>query len=289
MTEPRTPGSARLRTCNRFHEDGSACTNKTSNVDGWCREGCPGFVRRDLELGPVTTGAPWGTAKHIEETGALPVDTVALDEVSSVRVTTRALECFRFHHGGGQREAEVQLRVMLEDFLLKSAHRVSDEGFIFLARDGYVLTLSPKSDAITYYWTVHRERTWAQFKAGVPSRSKRKTRKKRNPKGLLREASGPAPAPGQQAALSDFISVFDPDTVHLTVRVRRSFAVIDDLVWAPDEELDAEIRRACAKFDASNVTQLESGNFEVQDHERTWLVSADCRSLIGVKRPTRAT
>ena len=137
-----------------------------------------------------------------------------MEDVTTIGITKRAIDSFRRHHGGGERDAEVQMRSMLEDFLLKSARSESSGGFLKLAREGYVLALAPNRQTITGYSAVHRERTWEQVKTGVKSRFR-----KRNG----REASGPAPEMGPTVELSGFSTAFDPVTVHLTARVRRSY------------------------------------------------------------------
>ena len=224
----------------------------------------------------MSKGAPQGTAKHIKETGSVPTGNVDLEDVPTIQITKRALAHFRYRHGGGDREAEVQLRTMLEDFLLKSARNALKGGSLMLAKDGYALILSPGRDAITGYSTSHRERTWEQVKAGVKSRYKKG--------GMARDASGPAPERGPAVALSEFESEFRPADVHLTGRVRGSYAKIAGLGMVSDEDLDASIRAACAEFRSDCVVQRDDGCFEVNLGGRTWLVSTDCRSLFGVKR-----
>ena len=73
-----------MKRCNRFRRDGSACTNETGNSDGWCRQpDCPGFRRSDPSRAPEAAGGgPHGTAKHIRETGGLPLGDIAGDVVS---------------------------------------------------------------------------------------------------------------------------------------------------------------------------------------------------------------
>ncbi len=259
-----------------FPREWSACTNQTDYADGWCRQqDCPGFPRPDPAQAPISNGAPHGAAKHVRQTGALPTGDVTVEDVPTVRITTRVLDSFRLHHGGGEREAEVQLRTMLEDFLLKSARSVSKGGYLKLAREGYELILSPGRDTIISYSTVHRERTWEQVKAGVKSRFKNH--------GKARTASGTEPEAGSLVKLSNFGTAFDPVAVHLTARVRSSYAKIAGLAWVSDQELDATIRAACAEFMSGNVVQRDDGCFEVGVVDRIWLVAPDCRSLVGVK------
>jgi hypothetical protein len=269
-----------MKPCKRFRADGSACTNRTDYTDGWCRsDDCPGFLRHDPAQAPLSQGSPHGTAKHILQTGGLSVGDVSVEDVAAIGITMSAIDSFQRHHGGGERDAEVQLRAMLEDFLLKSARSESSGGFLKLAREGYELVLAPARQTITGYSTVHRERTWEQVKAGVKSRFG-----KRNE----REASGPAPDRGPTVELSGFSRAFNPVTVHLTARVRRSYARNAGLAQTSDEELDAAIRNACSEFGSGNVNQRLDRCFEIDVADQIWLVSPDCRCLYGVKPATVA-
>lgn len=230
----------------------------------------------------------YGTARHISESGDLPVGDVSIEDVSQIHVSNRALESFRFHHGGGVREAEAQLRSMLEDFLIKSARRPSAGGSLLLAREGYALLLTPDRGAVAGYFTVHRERTWAQVKSGVRSRYKSRSKSGLKPGHLPRQASGVAPEPGPPMDLSDFEQALDPKTIHLTARVRRSYVKLAELGTEPDEVVDEAIRADVSRLPAGEVLHREDGAFEVTVDERTWLVSSDVRSLIGVKAVRRS-
>jgi hypothetical protein len=265
-----------MKSCTRFREDGTACTTVTEFADGWCRQpGCAGFQRPNPAQSPASKASPRGTAAHVKKTGALPVGAVSVEDIPTVGVARRALDSFRSHHGGGEVEAEVQLRAMLEDFLLKSARSVSKGGFLRLCRDGYDLNLSPDRETITAYSTAHRERTWEQVKAGVKSRYQRH--------GLARQPSGPAPEPGPAVDLSDFGATFSSATVHLTARARNAYAKIAGMGWVPDEELDTAIRVTAISLGSGSVVKRDDGCFEVTLADWIWLVSPDCRSLVGVK------
>ncbi|WP_349536597.1 hypothetical protein [Rhodococcus rhodochrous] len=185
----------------------------------------------------------------------------------------RAVDSFRFHHGGDQRSAEAQLRSMLEDFLLKSASTVSASGYVRLSRQGYSLVLSPDRTAITGYSTVHRERTWEQVKNKVPSRFHRSPTR----------TSNHAPEAGPPVPVDQFAEVFDAATVHLTGRVQKSYAKLTDMVESSDAELHAALRADAVQLSTGTVTEREDGLFEIEHAARTWLVSPDCRTLIGVK------
>jgi hypothetical protein len=270
--------------CQRFLADGSRCTNKTLHADGWCREpGCPGFQRPSREWAPETFGSAKGTPKRIAKTGHVPL-AVTVDDVLDVRVTTRALDAFRFHHGGGIKEAEVQLRAMLEDFILRSARTVTDNEYVLLAREGFTLTLSPKMTAVVGYSTVHRERTWEQVKAGVRSRISKKDRVQPPHEPVPPQPDGPP------VTLEEFPSAVDTEKIALTARLRISYGKIAryDADW--DEEFDTSIRNAfAAALPTGAVAHRDDGLFEVTAHGLVWLVSAGAGVLIGVKRERRTT
>jgi len=265
-----------MRNCTRFREDGSACTHQTDSADGWCRQpDCPGFLRRDPSRAPDAVGhAPYGSSNHIAATGHLPAGNVSTDDVADIQVTTGACDSFRYHHGGSQSHAELQLRNMLEDFLLESARGHSSQGYLRLSRQGYRIVLSPSRDAITGYSTVHRERTWEQVKAGVKSRYKKQRKRK---------ASGDPPPLGPRVMDTDFDAVFDPAMVYLSARVRTSFARLAGLGAASESELDSAIRAAVSQLPSGRILRRQDGAFEIELAQRIWLVSADSRSLIGVK------
>lgn len=220
---PRQPSHVRL--CNRYRHDGSACGNTTVNADGWCREeSCPGFKRRNMQLNTRQNRPPFGTPKHIAQTGSLPVGEIDIADLPHVKVTRRATDSYQFHHGGPCDEAEVELRAMLEDFLLESARRTSGRGFLVLANSGYEIVLSPDRSALTAYRTVHRERTWFQFKTGVPSRYALAKQARRR---AMLEASGEAPEFGEAIPVAGSPDVaaaaaqIDPATIHIAVTALR--------------------------------------------------------------------
>lgn len=262
--------------CERYHADGSKCTNLTDYRDGWCRnDECAGFTRASPSIAPESLSAPRGTARHIAETGHAPVD-MDLDEVADIHVTLRASESFRFHHGGQAAAAEAQLRSMLEDFLLRSA-RSSRNGFVRLARDGYELVLSEDLSAITAYSTAHRERTWAQVQAGVGSRFGK----------AKREPSGEAPEPGPDLPSDQVAAALDPATVHLTSRTRTSFARLFAMGELGDAELDGKIRAALVQLkDGHLVVTRTTPCAEIVVGDLRWLVSDDARRVVGVNRLT---
>ena len=260
--------------CTRFRRDGVRCTNPTEYVDGWCRaDGCDGFLRAEQSGAPESVGIPHGTAKHIRMSQDLPVGDISVEDVHDVRVTVRATDSFRYHHGGDERAAEFQLRNMLEDFLLKSARKPSSGGYLRLSRNGFDVVLSPDRGTITGYSTIHRERTWEQVKSGVKSRFSSRSR----------DGSGaPRPELGPPVSAEDFADTFDPTSVHLTVRVRQAYARLHTPT-APGDDVDTTIRQTLEQWDPQALVRLEEGLFEIQADNNFWLISSDCRVLIGVR------
>jgi hypothetical protein len=269
---------AQTRQCTRYGLHGERCENTTGSADGWCRQvGCPGYVRPiPLKDEDHVSRPPRGTAKHIAATGAIPV-ALEIDEVETVRVSQRARDSFRYHHRGGDAEAEVQLRAMLEDFLLRSARSTSPGGFVQLAHSGYELVLDPSLGTVTGYRTVHRERTWEQVKAKVPSRYHHRSGKW--------HATGPAPEPGPALEPQDVLAQLDPAAVHLTGRVRRNFARLRELQGHDDESLDAVLRAELA--DGLPSALVGPGSDENLVHllagDVTWLISCDALTAVGLR------
>ncbi|MDI9913688.1 hypothetical protein [Rhodococcus sp. IEGM 1379] len=201
-----------------------------------------------------------------------PIGDITIEDVADVRVSLRAVDSFRYHHGGDLKAAEIQLRSMLEDFLLKSARFLSGGGYLQMSRDGYALVLSPDRGTITGYSTVHRERTWEQVKSGVKSRFKNRG-----------ESTAPRPEAGPPVSTADFADNFDTASVHLTARVRQSYAPICGIPRTSHAELEAAIREAIGEWKSGTVAHLDDGPFEFEIDGRYWLVSPDCRVLIGAR------
>jgi hypothetical protein len=211
----------------------------------------------------------------------LPLD---VDEVDLVRISQRAQDSFRFHHGGSAEAARAQLRTMLEDFVLNSARRRRG-GFVLLARAGYELVLDGDLTTLTGYSTVHRERTWAQLRSGVPSRFGGGGRGGR---AGVRGSSppGPTPAAGPRVPVDDLGAILDPAGVFLTARVRGAFARLAGMRSAADEELDAVLRERLQQVARTMRTagprEREDGVVEVDHEGWRWLVRSDARVVIGV-------
>ena len=270
--------------CKRFRRDGSRCTNPTVYADGWCRsEDCPGYTRPSTELAPEKSGGARGLPRHIRETGDVPVGDGSVD-FTLVRISPTAVDAFVRSHGGSADEARVQLRSMLEDFLLRSARRPTERGNQVLAHSGYELVMSPNGHALLGYRTVHRERTWAQVKAGVPSRFPGKRSVSKG--GSHRRAElGERPEPGEPLSLDAVASQVHAHSVHLTWRARSSYSKIAKLGQADDEDLDQAIRTSLEESMTSGTwLQRDDGHFELLSGDLVWLLAADGRTLIGIKK-----
>lgn len=160
----REPAAARR--CSRYHADGTRCTNLTKELGGWCRQdGCGGYRTRR----PVRSSHHSGFPRIVASAHAVRIE-LTDEQLAGIRVTPEARNSFLAHHRGTPREAEVEIRAMLEDFRHGARQFRQRDGQLLLQQDRYRLALSPGADAVTGYWTVHQERSYAQVKAGVPSR-----------------------------------------------------------------------------------------------------------------------
>jgi hypothetical protein len=285
--------------CTRFRADGTRCGNPTDNSDGWCRHpDCPGYRRANPDVAPESRNPPRGTPKHVAETGHLVVDGIDLDDVPHLRITTRAVDSFRFHHGGGIPEAETELRTMAEDFLIRSARRISTEGYVTLAREGFEITLSPDRDALVGYRTVHKERTWTQVKAGVRSRIRTRKSTQRRLRKLENEIGGPyGTRQGAGQPLLDCAALratADPATVYVSLRAVCELASVW-LPLGPEEGREAAVRAliAAALADGTTAHQVrpstgqghdDAGDpvFTVRHRGLTWTISPDGAAVISV-------
>jgi plasmid stabilization system protein ParE len=204
----------------------------------------------------------------------VPLDLTS-DEAYGVRLSQRAVDSFRFHHGGSDPAARSQLHAMLEDFLLSSARRVNTSGTVTLARSGYILTLSPRLDVVVGYRSQHRERTWEQVRAGVKSR-------------FGKAAHPPHKVPEGPPVESDALrTALDPVTCVLTARARTDFDRLlrDGVVAAgPDAAereaaLRDELRRA---RDTGTASRRPDGVFEIAHLGRRWVVTPNALGLLGI-------
>lgn len=85
----------------------------------------------------------------------------------TMAVTRAARERWERVHGEGALEG---LRETCEEILIQGHHTLDDRGYHALYTEGYRLVVAPEGDAIISYDTLHRERTLAEVRSGVPSR-----------------------------------------------------------------------------------------------------------------------
>ncbi|MEU3020738.1 UvrD-helicase domain-containing protein [Nocardiopsis sp. NPDC007018] len=167
----RVPGSGAehggLVRCTRFRTDGGRCRNSTTTADRWCRqEGCGGYRTRvplPRSEAPGVLSRPVGTTR-----GAVP--DLPEEGPEAVRVSAAARARFAVRHRASARDAQVELRDMLTHLWTSGTWSRNRDGCWLLDDQGYRLVLSPDVRSVTDYQTVHLERSYAQFLAGVPSR-----------------------------------------------------------------------------------------------------------------------
>lgn len=167
----RAPGGGAdnggLVRCTRFRTDGGRCRNSTTAPDRWCRqEGCGGYRTRIPLPRSEESGAlplPVGTAR-----GAAP--DLAKEGPEAVRVSAAARARFAVRHRASARDAQAELRNMLVHMWVSGIWSRNRDGSWLLDDRGYRLVLSQDVRSVTDYQTVHLERSYAQFLAGVPSR-----------------------------------------------------------------------------------------------------------------------
>lgn len=165
-----TPAHARL--CTRYNADGTSCEKKTVRADGWCGS-CEGFQSRDRPAVPGPFDRQTSRDWKWQPVSSIPLSAEEAYEISVPHGPSRT---FMERHGGTFDAAEAQIRSLLEDMLTMGYQAERREGsvwrlkFAHKAGNGYVLTLGQDLSAVIAYTTMHRERTWAQVKAGVQSR-----------------------------------------------------------------------------------------------------------------------
>lgn len=171
--------------CNRFHVDGTKCSNQTLNNDMWCRQDeCAGFLRAktverkfeelDLEEPDFSTDK-----SQIDRATPREKITTTFEDLGFIPetayesfVTFRAVNEFKVHHGGTERDAINLIKEMFHDFIVmgRPVFQRSDSDYSRVSCEGYGLIFSQQRLAVTAYHCNHRERTWQQKKLGVPSR-----------------------------------------------------------------------------------------------------------------------
>lgn len=113
------------------------------------------------------------------------------EEAYDISITKTARENFIRRHGGTMGEAEAQIRSLLEDLIREGVcFRSEQTGYYKLqfpkaTYKFYYLRLGKDAESVVGYSTLHNERTYAQVKAGVRSRTKSRDRRK----GIVAEAA----------------------------------------------------------------------------------------------------
>lgn len=163
---------------------------------------------------------------------------------------------------------------MLEDFSLRGIGRQSSGGFLALARDGYEIVLSPDQAAVTNYSTVHRERTWSQFKAGVRSRFGK----------VPRNDPPPAESDPILEPLDQILALIDSDAVYLTASAfSRGAKMMEDA--GEEGEVENFLRRTLRDDIAAGpgVERSDNGAHLIHAKTRTWILRADLLMVLGVR------
>ncbi|NYH50455.1 hypothetical protein HNR06_000044 [Nocardiopsis arvandica] len=100
-------------------------------------------------------------------------------DASTLDVSRRDLDRFLEAHGTGEVKAEAQIRTLAEDLVNERRWSANEDGWVRLAKVGFLLVVSPDLFTVVDYRTSHRERTYAQVRVGVPSRFRHERRKRR--------------------------------------------------------------------------------------------------------------
>lgn len=254
--------------CRRYSFDGLPCSNGTEFLDGWCREGgCHGFTRTRGNRQQIPTRKAWVKRIAMGDPAALTSfrATRPLD-FTDLEVRSRAIKAFQRRHGGSSQDAEVQLRSMAEDFALRSSgvlHRVHSGNPLVctLQRAGYWLLLHPRIGTLMDYHTLHLDRTWAQVRAGVPSRTGYRWNDSAAecPDSIsesLRQLTG--------SSLADFLRQhFRPSTAQLLPVVLWSYGQLTGIA-------DSVKCQSAARHDLAEATEFGSPRYRNDD----WLVLA---------------
>ncbi len=266
--------------CSRFHPDGRPCARPAGHGDGWCREpGCGGFRTSDpllvpgvRRLPPAPGRASW---QRLDQSAA---------ETARVRVSAGARTAFVHQHRGASREASVELHSMLRPFLTNGIHHRRPDGHWVLDLHGYRLVLSPDADTITGYYSIHSERSFAQFEAGIPSRVGKKARAHR------RSALTPA-RPETSSPLTDNVVVrqLSSEQLHVTSSACGRFERLrPGSRELPDEEFLQALRNALASDLRTAGIIRENGRLLVTTDRLEWHLTADGRTVTNVYEPGAA-
>ncbi|MFJ8752261.1 hypothetical protein ACIREO_23440 [Streptomyces sp. NPDC102441] len=164
--------------CTRYERDGSQCLRPTERNARWCGT-CAGF-QRPHPAKPAAGQQEPRTQRPLTPivplTEPLPLSS---DEAHDpqLHITRSAIEQYRAKHGSDAPTAEADIRALLENLITAGVHQRFENGtWRLLAPEAYVLLLSADAACVISYSTPHRERTYAQVRAAVPSRSRNRGR-----------------------------------------------------------------------------------------------------------------
>jgi hypothetical protein len=282
---------AALTTCRRRRADGSICANLTDYADGWCRQdGCTGFRAAIADNPPPTdepghedarttaqsanvAAIPWRPVAELD----LPLDS---DEAYDVSVTRTARENFIGIHGGTHSAAEAEIRALVEDALHHGKARALPNGRWQVAIEGYKATITSNGAAVVRYATVHRERSYAQVRAGVPSRI---SAKNKLPAGYRRDERQEAPREPRAPLSVEALRGIDPSALRLSARAIRELAR-QGLAGDDDPSTRALIAPILiADLADGEITAFEYA-FLVDGATVRWKFSLDGRILVSAAR-----
>lgn len=284
---------AALTTCRRRRADGSVCANLTDYADGWCRQdGCTGFrgAIADADNPPAADdpnhagSGPAARSGNVAHSPWRPVAELDLplesDEAYDVFVTRTARENFIGIHGGTHAAAEAEIRALVEDALHQGKARSIPNGRWQVGIEGYKATISADGAAIVRYATVHRERSYAQVRAGVPSRI---SARNKLPSGYRRDERSEIPREAGTPLSVELLRRIDPSALVLSARAIRELAR-QGLAGDDDPSTRALIAPVLAADLAdAEITAFEYGHF-VDGATVRWKFSLDGRILVSAAR-----
>jgi hypothetical protein len=202
-------------------------------------------------------------------------------------VSRSAREHFIGIHGGSHAAAEAEIRALLEDALHHGKARQLPNGRWQVMTAGYQATLSADGAAVIKYATVHRERSYAQIRAGVRSRISTTTKL---PTGYQRDEQQPRPStPGTPLSIES-VRLIDPSKLALTGRAIRELAR-QGLAGHDDTSTRALIASdLTTDLSAAEITTAEHGHI-VEGSAIRWKPSLDGNVLFSAaqRKPTLAS
>ncbi|MFD0799912.1 HelD family protein [Streptomonospora algeriensis] len=266
-SDPRAGEPAGGRRCGRYLLTGSRCANTTTEPDGWCRqEGCSGY-RTSTPVDPPERLTRLPSPANTDHSAHLSVDT---DSASRIGVATTALNRFLAQHRGTAPE-----------FLQKGRHARQQDGLWLLDHKGYRLVLSAGADEVVDYRTVHRERSYAQVQAGVPSRGDRSRGDRAA--AARRAALRKTPNPGMPLTDSTGVRAIDAQRLYITPTAHDRFdQLFTESRGLPDCEFDAMVRRHLAADLHTGDIRIEEGEHRIIGAHCVWHLSRDGRTVVAL-------